>query len=36
VEYWKSGKRLALATVGRDKQSLLAEIEMESPLDVFN
>jgi apoptosis-inducing factor 3 len=36
VEYWKSGKRLALATVGRDKQSLLAEIEMESPLEVFN
>jgi 3-phenylpropionate/trans-cinnamate dioxygenase ferredoxin reductase subunit len=30
VAYWKSGKRLAVATVGRDKESLLAEIEMEA------
>jgi NADPH-dependent 2,4-dienoyl-CoA reductase/sulfur reductase-like enzyme/nitrite reductase/ring-hydroxylating ferredoxin subunit len=30
VEYWKNGKRLAVATVGRDKESLLAEIEMET------
>jgi hypothetical protein len=28
VEYWKDGKKLALATAGRDKQSLLAEMEM--------
>jgi NADPH-dependent 2,4-dienoyl-CoA reductase/sulfur reductase-like enzyme/nitrite reductase/ring-hydroxylating ferredoxin subunit len=30
VAYWKNGKRLAVATVGRDKESLLAEIEMEA------
>lgn len=32
VSYWKGGKRLAVATVGRDKESLLAEIEMEAAL----
>ena len=32
VAYWKNGKRLAVATVGRDKESLLAEIEMEAAL----
>ena len=30
VEYWKGGKRLAVATVGRDRDSLLAEADMES------
>jgi len=29
VEYWKGGKRLAVATVGRDRESLMAEAEME-------
>jgi apoptosis-inducing factor 3 len=32
VEYWKNSRRLAVATVGRDKESLLAEIEMEAAL----
>jgi apoptosis-inducing factor 3 len=30
VEYWKRGKRLAVATVGRDRESLEAEAEMEA------
>ena len=29
VEYWKGGKRLAIATVNRDRASLQAEAEME-------
>ena len=30
VEYWKHGKRVAVATVNRDRDSLKAEAEMES------
>jgi apoptosis-inducing factor 3 len=32
VEYWQGQRRLAVATVGRDRESLLAEIEMEAAL----
>ena len=30
VDYWRGEKRLAVATVNRDRASLLAEVEMET------
>ena len=30
VEYWRGARRLAVATVNRDRASLLAEVEMET------
>ncbi len=32
VTYWQSGRNLALLTIGRDRDSLAAEIELEKAL----